>query len=115
MKPTRPELGLERVLAALEQDLLLAADEEILDVAYEMGLKPDMRGSIALAGVTFTAQVNFPLKATKKARPAKRAGQRKSREPGEQLGNTDGADTSKGERKGAVAPRSRRRPKDDVP
>jgi hypothetical protein len=99
MKPTRPELGLERVLAALEQDLLLATDEEILDVATEMGLKPDMRGSIALAGVTFTAQVNFPLKATKKARPTKREGH----EPGEQLGNTDGA------------PRSRRRPKDDVP
>jgi hypothetical protein len=53
MTTTRPELGFERLLAALGQDLLDAPDEEILTVANELGLKPSMKGSIALLGVTF--------------------------------------------------------------
>jgi hypothetical protein len=53
MTTTRPELGLERLLAALGQDLLDASDEEILAVADELGQKPTMKGSIALLGVTF--------------------------------------------------------------
>ena len=58
MKTTRPELGFERLLAALERDLLDATDEEILLVAHELGMKPGMKGSIALMGVTFGARFN---------------------------------------------------------
>lgn len=57
MKITRPEIGFERLLAALGQDLLDAGDEEILAVADELGLKPGMKGSMALFGVTFAAQL----------------------------------------------------------
>ena len=53
MTTTRPEVGFERLLEALGQDLLDAPDEEILAVAHELGQKPDMKGSIALLGVTF--------------------------------------------------------------
>ena len=53
MTTTRPELGFERLLDALGQDLLDAPDEEILAVADELGQKPGMKGSIALLGVTF--------------------------------------------------------------
>lgn len=52
MTTTRPEYRFERLLAALGQDLLDASDEEILAVANELGQKPDMKGSIALLGVT---------------------------------------------------------------
>jgi hypothetical protein len=51
MKTVRPEVGLERLLIALERDLLDAPHEEILAVAHELGLKPSMKGSIALLGV----------------------------------------------------------------
>jgi hypothetical protein len=52
-----PELGLERVLAALTQELLAASDEELAQVAGEIGLKPEMQGSVALFGVTSTLDV----------------------------------------------------------
>ena len=54
MTTTRPELGFERLLAALGRDLLDAPEEEILEVANEFGQKPAMKGSLALVGVTFT-------------------------------------------------------------
>lgn len=57
MKTTRPELGFERLLVAIEKDLLDATHEEILAVANELGLKPGMKGSIALFGVTFAARL----------------------------------------------------------
>lgn len=53
MKTMRPELGFERLLGALGQDILDASDEEILAVADELGQKPAMKGSISLLGVTF--------------------------------------------------------------
>jgi hypothetical protein len=53
MTTTRPELGFERLLEALGQDLLDATDEEILAVTNDLGQKPGMKGSIALLGVTF--------------------------------------------------------------
>jgi hypothetical protein len=88
MKTTRPELGLERVLVALERDLLDASDAEILAVANELGLKPYMKGSIALFGVTFAARLKPPDDSQRQARKA----------PGR-----------------ASASRSRRRPKGDTP
>jgi hypothetical protein len=57
MKTTRPELRFERFLAALERDLLDVTDEEILAVANELGIKPGMKGSMALFGVTFAARL----------------------------------------------------------
>jgi hypothetical protein len=48
----RPELQLERILAALEQELIHADDEELVQAVAELGLKPSMKGSVALFGVT---------------------------------------------------------------
>jgi hypothetical protein len=39
-------------LDVLERELLAAGDEEVLAAAAELGLAPDMKGSIALVGVT---------------------------------------------------------------
>jgi hypothetical protein len=47
-----PDVRLERILAALEQELIHADDEELLEVVAELGLKPSMKGSVALLGVT---------------------------------------------------------------
>jgi hypothetical protein len=58
MKNSFPELGLERLLASLERDLLAAGDDEIAEGAGELGLKPDMKGSVALFGVTSTVDVS---------------------------------------------------------
>lgn len=58
MKTTGPELGIERLLKALEQELLDATDEEISAVATELGIKPGMKGSIALFGVTRAVRWN---------------------------------------------------------
>jgi hypothetical protein len=48
----RPQIQLERVLAALERELIDAKDEELMEVVDELGLKPSMKGSVALFGVT---------------------------------------------------------------
>ncbi len=56
MKTTRPERGLERLLLALEQELLGASDKEILAAAAQLGMQPAMKGSSALFGVTFALQ-----------------------------------------------------------
>jgi hypothetical protein len=90
MTTTRPELGFERLLAALGRDMLDASDEEILAVANELGQKPGMKGSIALLGVTFAWRLKDQPKGS--ARPTKEA--------------SSGA--------GATG-RSRRRPKGDAP
>jgi hypothetical protein len=52
MKTPNPEGRLERLLAALERDLLDATDEEILAAARELGMNPAMKGSAAFFGVT---------------------------------------------------------------
>ena len=52
MKTIHPERGLERLLVALERDLLDATDEEILAAARELGMNPAMKGSAAFIGVT---------------------------------------------------------------
>jgi hypothetical protein len=58
MKDTFPELGFERVLTSLQSDLLAATDQEIAEIAAEIGLKPGMQGSIALAGVLMVVDVS---------------------------------------------------------
>jgi hypothetical protein len=47
----RPDVGLERLIHGLEQELLEAADEEFLAGARDLGMNPDMRGSAAFVGV----------------------------------------------------------------
>lgn len=43
---------LANLLRALEAELLTAGDDEVLQAAADLGIKPDMKGSIALLGVT---------------------------------------------------------------
>jgi hypothetical protein len=47
----RPDVGLERLIHGLEQELLAAPDEEFMAGALDLGMKPDMKGSAAFAGV----------------------------------------------------------------
>jgi hypothetical protein len=41
----------ERLLAALEQDLIAATDAEVLEAAGDLGMNPAMKGSAAFFGV----------------------------------------------------------------
>jgi hypothetical protein len=47
----RPDVGLERLIQGLEQELLAAPDEEFLAGAQELGMNPQMKGSAAFLGV----------------------------------------------------------------
>jgi hypothetical protein len=47
----RPDVGLERLIHGLEQELLTAPDEEFVAGARDLGMKPEMKGSAAFAGV----------------------------------------------------------------
>jgi hypothetical protein len=47
----RPDVGLERLIHGLEQELLGAPDEEFVAGARDLGMKPEMKGSAAFAGV----------------------------------------------------------------
>ena len=49
----------ERLLAALEQELIAATDEEILEAARDLGMNPAMRGSAAFFGVTISLHRPF--------------------------------------------------------
>lgn len=51
MKPDNAE-RFEQLLAALEQELIAATDEEILEAAGDLGMNPAMKGSAAFFGVT---------------------------------------------------------------
>ena len=42
---------LERLLAALERELVEATDQEILEAAGELGMNPAMKGSAAFIGI----------------------------------------------------------------
>jgi hypothetical protein len=52
MKMTRPDSTLERLLLALEDELLEATDEEVLAAARDLGMKPEMKASSAFFGLT---------------------------------------------------------------
>jgi len=49
----------ERLLAALEQELIAATDEEILEAAHDLGMNPAMRGSAAFLDVTRGLRSSF--------------------------------------------------------
>lgn len=57
-QPTN-ERCLQRVLAALERELLQASDEEVRQAAGDLGIDPDMKGSIAWLGVFFPAKMRL--------------------------------------------------------
>ena len=46
-----PETALERILDALEHELLEASDADILEAANDLGMKPQMKGSAAFIGL----------------------------------------------------------------
>ena len=48
-----PETALERVLEALERELVAASDAEILEAAHDLGMKPEMKGSAAFIGLKY--------------------------------------------------------------
>jgi hypothetical protein len=50
-----PETALERILEALERELVEATDEEILAAAHDLGMKPEMKGSAAFLGLRYPA------------------------------------------------------------
>ena len=54
-----PEIKLARVLVALEPELVAATDAEIREAAADLGMRLDMRGSVAFAGLKFPAKVRF--------------------------------------------------------
>jgi hypothetical protein len=56
MKTTRPDSALERLLLALEHELMEATDEEILEAARDLGMNPGMKGSAAFIGVTMVVR-----------------------------------------------------------
>jgi hypothetical protein len=58
----RPEVQLDRILAALERELIEADHEELMGVVADLGLKPSMKGSVALFGVI--SQLNWPKPAS---------------------------------------------------
>lgn len=48
-----PETALERLLEALERELVEATDAEILEAAHDLGMKPEMKGSAAFLGLRY--------------------------------------------------------------
>ena len=50
-----PESSLIRLLAALEQELIDASDEEIVQAAKDLGMDPLMKGSAVFAGLIYPA------------------------------------------------------------
>lgn len=59
VKRVFPEAALERLLLALERELIEAADEEILAAAHDLGMKPEMKGSAAFLGLRYAVGPRF--------------------------------------------------------
>jgi hypothetical protein len=53
------ELVLTRILDAFAQELIDAPDEDIFDVAKDLGMDPTTRMSAAFAGVTYPARLQL--------------------------------------------------------
>ncbi len=56
----RPDVGLERLIHGLEQELLAAPDEEFVAGARDLGMKPEMKGSAAYVGVKAYFELQNP-------------------------------------------------------
>ena len=55
----RAPARLDRVLVALEQELLEASEEEIRDAAKELRMNLDMKGAIAFMGLRFPMRMEL--------------------------------------------------------
>ena len=51
------EVRLQRLLTALEREVLQASDHEVRRAALDLGIDPDMKGSIAWVGIFFPAKL----------------------------------------------------------
>jgi hypothetical protein len=105
VKRAAPAAALEQLLAALEQELIEAADEEILQVAADLGMNPQMPGSAAFRGLTFPEKPQlsdfFELDLCRRVqtaaeRPAPARGRRAKRRGSKQL--QAGVDKNPGEK-----------------
>jgi hypothetical protein len=76
MKSKYPELALERILIALERDVIDATDEELLRAARELGMNPSMKGSAAFFGVNRPAGLRSRPRDTREQKYAPRAPRR---------------------------------------
>jgi hypothetical protein len=54
-----PAAALARVLDALEHELIDASNEEIMDAATDLGMKPMMKGSAAFMGLNYPGSARF--------------------------------------------------------
>jgi hypothetical protein len=78
----RAQIQLERVLVALELELIHADDDELMQVVAELGLKPSMKGSVALLGVTRNvAPWGLRLRSAQPDNPAKSKSAAERRRP----------------------------------
>ena len=50
----------ERLLIALERELIEATDDELLEAARDLGMNPAMKGSAAFFGVTIARPHGWP-------------------------------------------------------
>lgn len=51
MKKPTPEMRLERVLETLSEEIATASDAEVLEACADLRIQPEMKGSMAFAGV----------------------------------------------------------------
>ena len=54
-----PEAALARVLDALEQELIDASNQEILEAARDLGMNLMMKGSAAFIGLKYSGTARF--------------------------------------------------------
>ncbi len=66
-KRATPEARLEQLLESLSTDLAQATDAELLEACADLGLKPEMKGSVALIGLKGKWIRFFPYVAEKLA------------------------------------------------
>jgi hypothetical protein len=59
VKVVSPPLRLMRILVALEQELIDASDEDIMEAARDLGMNPKMKGSAAFLGIKFSDKMRM--------------------------------------------------------
>lgn len=59
VKHVLPETTLERLLEALERELVAATDAEIIEAANDLGMQPHMKGSAAFLGLRYPTRPRF--------------------------------------------------------
>jgi hypothetical protein len=59
VKVISPQVRLARILVALEQELIDASDEDIMEAARDLGMNPKMKGSAAFLGIKFSDKMRM--------------------------------------------------------